>query len=429
MKVDIFPSDLEGTAQAPGSKSAAQRMVACALLAKGESVISDFPWNNDCRSALLVIQALGAVVSVKGNELIIKGGFPQAFHAGIRNPKTKIHCGESGLAARMFTPIAALTDKQMLIEGEGTLLTRTFHDFEHILPALGVKFNSNEGYLPLIVQGPLTHGELTMDGSVSSQFLTGLLMALPKTSGESIITVKGLKSKPYIELTLQVLEMFGVKIKHRNLEKFHIKPSLFVPQKLVVPGDWSGAAFLLVAGALCARDGLRVTNLSNTSAQADRAIISALQSAGVCLEILENEIVVKASEINAFEFDANDCPDLFPPLAALAAFANGVSTIHGIKRLVHKESNRAKALQQEFAKANVRIMLRDDEMKIYPASVTRAVINSHNDHRIAMAAAILGLAGDRVSIRNAEAVNKSYPEFFDVITKLGGKVKQTALAL
>lgn len=429
MKVDIFPSDLEGTAQAPGSKSAAQRMVACALLAKGESVISDFPWNNDCRSALLVIQALGAVVSVKGNELIIKGGFPQAFHAGIRNPKTKIHCGESGLAARMFTPIAALTDKQMLIEGEGTLLTRTFHDFEHILPALGVKFNSNEGYLPLIVQGPLTHGELTMDGSVSSQFLTGLLMALPKTSGESIITVKGLKSKPYIELTLQVLEMFGVKIKHRNLEKFHIKPSLFVPQKLVVPGDWSGAAFLLVAGALCARDGLRVTNLSNTSAQADRAIVSALQSAGVCLEILENEIVVKASEINAFEFDANDCPDLFPPLAALAAFANGVSTIHGIKRLVHKESNRAKALQQEFAKANVRIMLRDDEMKIYPASVTRAVINSHNDHRIAMAAAILGLAGDRVSIRNAEAVNKSYPEFFDVITKLGGKVKQTALAL
>jgi 3-phosphoshikimate 1-carboxyvinyltransferase len=429
MKVDIFPSDLEGTAQAPGSKSAAQRMVACALLAKGESVISDFPWNNDCRSALLVIQALGAVVSVKGNELIIKGGFPQAFHAGIRNPKTKIHCGESGLAARMFTPIAALTDKQILIEGEGTLLTRTFHDFEHILPALGVSFNSNEGFLPLVVQGPLNHGELTMDASVSSQFLTGLLMALPKASGESIITVKDLKSKPYIELTLQVLEMFGVKIKHRNLEKFHIKPSLFVPQKLTVPGDWSGAAFLLVAGALCASDGLRVTNLSNTSAQADRAIISALQSAGVYLEILENEIVVKASEINAFEFDANDCPDLFPPLAALAAFANGVSTIYGIKRLVHKESNRAKALQQEFAKANVRIMLRDDEMKIYPASVTRAVINSHNDHRIAMAAAILGLAGDRVSIRNAEAVNKSYPEFFDVIAKLGGKVKQTALAL
>jgi 3-phosphoshikimate 1-carboxyvinyltransferase len=429
MKVDIFPSDLEGTAQAPGSKSAAQRMVACALLAKGESVISDFPWNNDCRSALLVIQALGAVVSVKGNELIIKGGFPQAFHAGIRNPKTKIHCGESGLAARMFTPIAALTDKQILIEGEGTLLTRTFHDFEHILPALGVNFNSNEGFLPLVVQGPLNHGELTMDASVSSQFLTGLLMALPKASGESIITVKDLKSKPYIELTLQVLEMFGVKIKHRNLEKFHIKPSLFVPQKLTVPGDWSGAAFLLVAGALCASDGLRVTNLSNTSAQADRAIISALQSAGVYLEILENEIVVKASEINAFEFDANDCPDLFPPLAALAAFANGVSTIYGIKRLVHKESNRAKALQQEFAKANVRIMLRDDEMKIYPASVTRAVINSHNDHRIAMAAAILGLAGDRVSIRNAEAVNKSYPEFFDVIAKLGGKVKQTALAL
>jgi 3-phosphoshikimate 1-carboxyvinyltransferase len=196
-----------------------------------------------------------------------------------------------------------------------------------------------------------------------------------------------------------------------------------MPQKLRVPGDWSGAAFLLVAGALCAENGLTVTNIDTEITQADSAILDALKLAGVRMEIAPDGVKVFASDIRAFEFDANECPDLFPPLAAMAAFADGVSTIYGVKRLIHKESNRGKTLQQEFAKANIRIVLRDDEMKIYPAPVRRAVINSHQDHRIAMAAAILGLAGDRMTIRGAECVSKSFPEFFDVIAKLQGKVQ------
>ena len=422
MKIEVFPSELRGTVEMPGSKSAAQRMVACALLARGESVIRDFPAGKDCEAALNIAQNLGAIVTIKGSEVSIKGGFPNAFLSGIRNAKREIQCGESGLASRMFTPIAALHDHSITVNGEGSLLERSFADFDEVLKSFGVTCELTGGHLPLRVSGPLQSGTATMDAGLSSQFLTGLLMALPRTSGESVVHVKNLRSKPYVEMTLQVLEAFGANITHENFETFTIRPSLFQPRLLRVPGDWSGAAFLLVAGALSAEDGLLVANLSSEFTQADSKILQVMKMAGVDIEERGNGYFVKASEIRAFEFDANDCPDLFPPLAALAAFADGASTIYGAKRLVHKESNRAKTLQQEFAKANIRIVLRDDEMKIYPAHISPAVINSHNDHRIAMAAAILGVGGARMTIRGAECVSKSFPDFFAVLQSINGKI-------
>jgi len=163
---------------------------------------------------------------------------------------------------------------------------------------------------------------------------------------------------------------------------------------------------------LTAENGLVVENLNMRSAQADRSILDVLRQAGVRYEEQTDAIQVWLSEIRAFEFDATHCPDLFPPLAVLAAFADGVSVMRGVTRLIHKESNRAKALQQEFSKAGVRIVLRDDEMKIYPAAIRSAQLNSHNDHRMAMAAALLGLAGAPVDIQSAEVVSKSFPDFY-----------------
>ncbi len=418
----VYPSQLKGSVAAPGSKSAAQRMVACALLARGESVISEFPDSDDCVASLNIAQALGAIIKQKGKEVTIKGGFSDSFLAGIRNPEKEIMCGESGLSSRMFTPIVALSEEEISIKGHGTLLKRSFADYEEILPALGAQCSSNNGLLPLTVKGPLQGGELEMDGAMSSQFLTGVLTALARANSTSTVHVKNLSSKPYVDMTLEILAKFGVKIKHENYETFHVKPTVYKPQTLVVPGDWSGAAFLLVAGALCADEGITVTNLTTDITQADAAILEVLRLAGVDFIPQKDSVFVKASDINAFEFDANDCPDLFPPIVALAAFADGVSTIYGTKRLVHKESNRAKTLQQEFAKANIRITLRGDYMKVYPAPIRPAIINSHNDHRIAMAGAVLGLAGDRMTIRGAEAVAKSFPDFFDVIKKLNAKV-------
>lgn len=423
MKVEALPSLLSGRVEAPGSKSDAQRMVACALLAKGTTIIHRFPESDDCEAALQVAIDLGAIVSRRGSTIEIKGGFPNAFASGIRNPKSEIHCGESGLSSRMFAAIASLSDKPITIHGRGSLMKRPFHDLMDALAQCRVQVESSDGLLPIKVTGPIKGGQIRLDASMSSQFLTGLIIALSRASEPSIVEVTDLKSKPYVELTLQVLKQFGVAIEHDGFQRFHISPKAWKGEELTVPGDWSGASFLLVAGALCAEDGLTVSNLNSTSAQADRAIVDVLRLAGVRFEMLEDEIHIWQSEINAFEFDATHCPDLFPPLAVLAAFANGVSVITGTSRLVHKESNRAKTLQQEFMKAGIRVVLRDDEMKIYPAPIRSALLSSNQDHRIAMAAALLGLAGDRISIQNAEAVSKSYPNFFEAMQTLGARFK------
>lgn len=425
MKYDVFPSRLAGSVSAPGSKSIAQRMVACALLAKGETTIKNYPDSDDCQIALQIARALGAVLTVNNKTITIKGGYPRSFQAGIKIAKSEINCGESGLSSRMFTPIAALGDKSIKITGTGSLLKRPFADFEEFLPKLGVSVTSNNGLLPLTVQGPITSGNIEVDARQSSQFLTGILLALPRASGVSKLKVHQLTSKPYVAMTIEVASMFGVKIKNSKYTDFEIEGHQnYNAINADVPGDWSGAAFLLVAGALCATDGIEISNIDLKITQADSAILDAMKKAGVKITNGENGITVFQSEIEAFEFDATNCPDLFPPLVALAAFANGVSVIKGAKRLTHKESNRAKTLQEEFGKAGVRIVLRDDELKIYPGHIRSAVLNSHNDHRIAMAAAILGLAGDKITIRGAECVNKSFPDYFEKLKSLGAKVEK-----
>jgi len=423
MKVEVMPSLLSGHIEAPGSKSEAQRMVACALLDKGVSTIHHFPEGDDCEAALQIAQDLGAIVSRKGSTVEIKGGFPQSFAAGIRNAKDEIQCGESGLASRMFASIAALSESSITITGSGSLMKRPFHDLIHALEQSGVTVDSKEGCLPMRVHGPLKGGNIQLDATLSSQFLTGLIIALARASEPSVVEVSHLNSRPYIDLTLEVLSRFGVAVVNDSYQRFHITPKAWKGAELTVPGDWSGAAFLLVAGALTAEDGLTVGNLNTDSAQADKAVLDALQQAGVRFERYPGEIQIWQSDVRAFEFDATHCPDLFPPLAVLAAFADGVSVIAGVSRLIHKESNRAKALQQEFAKAGVRIVLRDDEMKIYPAAIRSAHLHSHNDHRMAMAASLLGLAGAPINIQQAQAISKSFPDFYAAMQSVGARIK------
>jgi 3-phosphoshikimate 1-carboxyvinyltransferase len=425
MKVEVFPSELGGQAKVPGSKSVAQRLALAALMAKGESVLLDFPDSEDCKAVVRVVQQLGAVVQQRGTTVSIKGGFTDAFHAGIRNPKSEIDCGESGLASRMFIPVCALHDSPITVNGHGTLLTRPFHVYQDVLPKLGVEFQSNKGLLPVRVHGPLKGGKITLDGSLSSQFLTGMLFALPSSDKASTVSVTNPSSIPYIQTTLEVLQLFGVEIKHKNYTSYSITPrQQFKPQQIAVPGDWSGAAFILVAAALCSDEGILVTNLSTAFTQADSEVIEVLKRSGAVVRKSTQGIFVKKGEVRAFDWDGTHCPDLFPILVVLAAFGDGVSTFKGAGRLVHKESNRSKVLQEEFAKAGVRILVRDDEMKVYPSSIRPAVINSHNDHRIAMSAAVLAMAGAKMTIQGAECVSKSFAEFFEVIESLGARIKR-----
>lgn len=428
MKVVIKPSAIKGTLTAPTSKSSMQRACAAALLNKGKTVIHNPGKSNDDLAALDIIQKLGAAVNKIAN------GNVEINSTGVEPVSEDMNCGESGLSIRMFTPIAALSDQPITINGTGSLLKRPMDFFDAIFPQLGISIESNKGMLPIKIKGPLQPKDITIDGSLSSQFLTGLLMAFAKAVTAPVtITVSNLKSKPYIDLTLQVMKNFGYVVENNNYESFTIKPINQLTNKQInytVEGDWSGGAFLLVAGAIAGK--IVVKGLDPFSTQADKAVLQAIIASGATISIEEKQIEIAPPAtglpaLKPFHFNATDCPDLFPPLAALAAYCNGTSVIEGVSRLAHKESNRGLTLQEEFAKMGVEIILQDDLMMIKGGTGLKgANVHSRHDHRIAMACAVAALKadGDTV-IEEAEAINKSYPDFYEHLQLLNADVSLT----
>lgn len=427
MKAIIQPSTLSGQVQAPASKSSMQRACAAALLAGGTSIILNPGHSNDDRAAMDIIKTLGATVDLDGDRLRVDS-------QGIAPTGDSINCGESGLSIRMFTPIAALSEKSITINGSGSLLTRPMDFFDTILPQLGVKVQSNKGKLPLLIEGPLTPADIEVDGSLSSQFLTGLLMAYAASDARDVsIRVHQLRSRPYIDLTLDVMRQFGLKLPvNENYERFYFDNTVTAPSsthQYTVEGDWSGGAFLLVAGAIAGP--CTVRGLDPSSTQADKAILDALMRANAGVAIDSKGIALHPSRLQAFEFDATDCPDLFPPLVALAAYCNGATRIKGINRLTHKESNRALTLRDEFGKMGIHIDLDEsaDVMMVRGGQgLMGAVVHSRHDHRIAMACAVAALgAGSETVVEEAQAVKKSYPDFFSDLQSLHGLVKTESL--
>jgi 3-phosphoshikimate 1-carboxyvinyltransferase len=400
-----------------------QRACAAALIRKGITEINHPGNSNDDLAALDVIQKLGAVTEKKGDMIRVQS-------QGVQPVSQEVNCGESGLGIRMFTPIAALSSRPLEITGSGSLVSRPMHFFDEIFPQLGIQIKSNGGKLPLQVQGPLKPASITVDGSLSSQFLTGLLMAFSAAGASGVeIRVKDLKSRPYIDLTLSVMRSFGMPVPEvKDYEWFIFNAGPKMPDKEIlqyaVEGDWSGAAFLIVAGAISGD--ISISGLQQGSVQADKAILRALEEAGGRYAFEQDMLYVHASALKPFNFDATECPDLFPPLAALAAYANGRSVIKGASRLTHKESNRALTLQEEFGKLGIRIILSGDEMFIDGGTpLTGARTHSHHDHRIAMAMAVAALgAKGPVIIEEAEAINKSYPAFYSDLQLLGARVEK-----
>jgi 3-phosphoshikimate 1-carboxyvinyltransferase len=412
----IEPSAVKGNIKAPSSKSMTQRAIAAALLADGESIIHNPSYCDDSLAAMSMAVGLGARVEPQVNELKINGS------AILKEPK--LNCGESGLAIRMFSPIAALYPVEITMVGANSLKKRPMFMIEEALNQLGVKCISSNGFLPLTIQGPIVGGHCEIDGSVSSQLLTGLLMALPLASKDSEIKVKNLKSKPYIDMTIQILKSFGITVKNEDYSFFRIPGNQkYIPHNYIVEGDWSGGAFLLVAGAISGK--LCITGLNRDSKQSDMSIINALENAGAKMTISENQIEISKSELKAFEFDATESPDLFPPLVALASYCEGVSIIKGVSRLIYKESDRAKVLKEEFGKLKINIEINDDIMFVTGGRPQAARVESHDDHRIAMAVAISSLgAKGRVYIRDSQCVAKSYPGFFNDLRNLGAMVHE-----
>ncbi len=412
----------------PSSKSLLQRFLLGALLADGITELHEVYHCNDTLACLAAIQSLDAK-QLAGPHLRIHGC------NGLINPHDNIiHCGESGFALRTLASVAALASRQITLTGSGSILKRPVDFFEKVFPELNVECKTNGGFLPLNIQGPLQFKDITIDGSLSSQFLSGLLMVYPLANEDHVIEVKNLSSKQYIDLTLQVMKDFGVTVTHESYQKFFIPGNQkYKACKATIEGDWSAASFMLVAGATSGA--VTVENLNPDSLQPDKAIITVLKSCGVEVSIKNKSVSTispdlkpqtlnfkpQSSNLKPFVFDATGCPDLFPPLVALATRCNGISEITGVERLIHKESNRALALQQEFSKMNDKLIsIEGNKMIIRGGSpLQSATVDSHNDHRIAMSLAIAGLNVDGgIKISGCESVEKSYPDFFASLEKL-----------
>ena len=413
MDKSISNGRLKGVVAPPCSKSYAQRALAVALLTKGRSVLRNMDFCNDTLSALNCIQTLGAKIErTDDNTIIVDGGLA---------PQSDSLCvGESGLSARLFTPIASLCSEPITVRGEGTLLYRPMDMMIHPLRRLGVDVRDGGGKLPIEVRGPIAGGEIDVDGSVSSQFVTGLLIALPLAAEDTIINVAGAVSKPYLDMTIDTAAHFGVAIEHNDYEQFYIAGGQsYTPTDYSIEGDWSAAAMLLVAGAVAGE--VTVKNLSMLSKQADVAICDALVRAGAELTTEGNTVTASHRELRGFEFDATNCPDLFPALATLAAAAEGESRIIGTRRLEHKESNRAEAIANEFRKLGIDVDLSEPNvMKITGGKIEGgAEVESYGDHRMAMTLAVAALLSDsQLTIKGAECVAKSYPDFFETLEML-----------
>ncbi len=410
---EIHPSILKGEILIPPSKSDSQRAILCAGLADGKSIIKNCGESEDELNMLNTITDLGARIQhIDSNSIEIYG-----IHTF---PKSKtIQVGESGLGLRLLTSICAAHDGEFILEGSGTLLKRPMNFFDATFLKLKVDFHSNNGYLPFEIKGPIFPTSLTVDGSQSSQYISGLLMAFPVLLGTTYLKVENLKSIPYLEMTLKTINAFGITIENQNFEDFIIEGNQhYLPVEYNIESDWSSASYWIVAAAL--GSDILIKGLSMSSLQADKKILEALAIANCKLINFENGFKVEGENRKPFHFNATHCPDLFPALTVFAALTPGLSAIEGVHRLSTKESDRGQALQQEFQKLGIKIEFQEDKMMIHgQASISGGSVESHHDHRIAMCLGIAGIfANSHVIIENAEVVSKSYPNFWNDLNAL-----------
>ncbi|OGU38791.1 MAG: 3-phosphoshikimate 1-carboxyvinyltransferase [Ignavibacteria bacterium GWB2_35_12] len=410
MEKIIRNSVVNGRIDAPPSKSMTIRALAAASMCQSESVISNYSVCDDALAALDIIKALGSKIRSADEVLKIKGGKP---------PENKIlNCRESAFCLRLFSAIASVYDIEFVLVAEKSLLKRHTGNMEEILCTLGVECKTNNDYPPIKVHGPIKGGNIKLDGSKSSQLLSGLLFSLPLAQKDSTIEVANLKSKPYIDLTLDVLSKSGIEIRNDNYELFRINGGQnYSPAKLEIEGDWSCASNFLVAGAINGE--VEIGNLKLDSFQGDKVIVDLLNDVGAEVALFDNSIKVCSNELKQFEFDASDCPDLVPILAVLGCFCEGESVISNISRLAGKESSRAEIIAKELNSLGAKIRLEEDSMRIEKSSLRGGRVNSHCDHRIAMALGVAVLSSSEpVIIENAECVSKSYPDFWEDFEKV-----------
>lgn len=401
MNIHISAGSACGTVAAPPSKSMAHRLLICAGLSDGISHIRDVDFNEDILATIDCLRALGATLDVDGNTVTVRGISPRTA-----TPQNPLCCRESGSTLRFFLPLALLGTKETVFTGSEKLLSRPLGVYETLCTERALAFTQTDK--AVTVKGTLSHGEFAVAGNISSQFISGLLFALPLLDGDSVIRITSpVESRSYINLTLQALHYFGIRAAWQDEKTLKVDGNQrYTPTDMTVEGDYSGAAFLAALNTL--GGDVTVTGLSADSLQGDKVYEKHFAA------LLCGTPVIHIA----------DCPDLGPVLFAVAAAKNG-GIFTGTRRLKIKESDRAAAMAEELAAFGVAVTVHEDAVVVFPADFHKPAVTlkGHNDHRIVMALSLLlTLTGG--DIDGAEAVRKSFPDFFEKLHAIGIEVTE-----
>lgn len=426
--VEINPNTLRGTINIPPSKSMSHRAIICASLAKGVSTIHNVAYSKDIIATLEGMKSLGAKVVKEEKD---RHNNYSITIEGVKNFKLLnnfINANESGSTIRFLIPILMLANEEYTITGEGRLKERPLDTFYNIFKKQGIEYKNENGKLPLTVIGSLKPDIFEIEGDISSQFISGLLFTLPLLGKDSkiVITKSELESKGYIDLTIQMLKRFSIKIVNNDYKEFIIEGNQkYISTEYTVEGDYSQGAFWIVAGLI--GDEIVSNNLSIDSLQGDKEVVDIVKRMKGDITIEKRSIVTKNSETCSTVIDASQCPDIIPVLSVLASLSVGKTEIINGKRLRIKESDRITSTRTELSKLGADIVETEEGLIINGKNYLDGGvdISSWNDHRIAMAMAIASIrCKEKITITGSESVSKSYPNFWEDFKMLGGTINE-----
>jgi len=419
MKAQVSRSTVEGTVQAPPSKSITHRAIVLAGLARGDSILHRPLLSSDTLATLQGMERFGTLVRREGDALVVRGG-------PLRVPTKEIDCANSGTTIRLLAGVASLLSATVTLTGDASLQQRPMRPLLAALSELGVSAASarGDGTAPLIIRGPNRGRWAHLKGDVSSQFVSSLLIscALKELDTEIVLTTP-LKSKPYVDVTMDMMSRFGGRC-WETKNGYHVPGGqVYRPRELAIPGDFSSAAFPLVAGALAGR--VTVTGLDPEDRQPDRRIVDLLKEFGAGVSWSGDAVTVERGELTGREVDLGDSPDLFPILAVLATQAKGTTRLYNAAHLRHKESDRIRSTAAFLRALGAEIEERDDGCVVRgPTPLKGRAVSTDGDHRILMAAAVAGLVAEGTTILSeGESCAVSYPGFLSDLRALGARAE------
>lgn len=420
----IGGGSLEGAVSAPPSKSYTHRAFIISTLADGKSEISNPLLSRDTLATIRACEALGAEIEKSGGEVWRVSGSPSP-----KTPDDVINVDNSGTTIRIMTAVSALAPGFTVLTGDASVRQRPMGPLIKSLEDLGVKCFSTRGdnKPPIVVRGGgIRGGETRIPGHISSQFISALLIACPLAENETrIVFTSELKSEPYLEMTIEYLNLFGGSVEYNPGSGLIIPPrQTFSPTSVKIPGDFSSASFILAAAAITPSD-VRVVNLDVNTAQGDKRIVDVLLEMGADLEVGENYVrVMGGGKLKGISFDCGNNPDLLPVIAVLGSFAEGKTEIFNAQHVRYKESDRISSMARELSKMGVRISEKPDGLTIFGGRVRGAHVDSHDDHRVFMALTIAALAAEgETTISGVESVDVSYPSFLNDMMSLGADLR------